>query len=279
MSRTVRWPLSDIAATRLVRLPNSRAPRIGASRVSPTMRLALATTLLLACGSTPETPEVPLRVAAAASLTDVVPALVRELSLGPVEVHFDASSTLARQIEAGDDVDVFLSADARWAEHLVREGFADEGSAVSFATNRLVVVVARETTDAPRTLAELAALEHVAVAGAEVPAGRLARAALEHEGVRARLEPRLVDAPNVRGALAWVARGEAEAAIVFATDALIEPAVRVAFDVPAGDHPPAIDVGLALRGGHTDSAQRFLDALRSPRGRAVLAAAGFGPPP
>lgn len=240
------------------------------------MRFALVTTLLLACSSQSAPAERPLRVAAASSLTDVLPVLARELDLGPIDAHFDASSALARQIEAGDEVDLFLSADARWAEHLVDAGLAD--GPTPFATNRLVVVVPA-TAASPTTLAELATLEHVAVAGAEVPAGRLARAALERAGILATIEPRLVDAPNVRGALTWVTRGEAEAAIVFATDARVEPAVRVAFEVPSSDSPPAVDVGVVVRGDHEAEARAFLEGLTSPRAREVLAAAGFGPPP
>ena len=188
--------------------------------------ILLAAALAVACGPA-DHPQRPLRVAAASSLTNVLPTLVRELGLEPAELRFEASSTLARQIEAGDEVDVFLSADARWADHLIEVGLADPADRTAFASNRLVVVVPRDESSLPTRLGDLRALPHVAVAGPDVPAGRLAREALAHEAVLVDADGWLVDAPNVRGALAWVALGEAEAAIVFQTDAQIEPAVRL----------------------------------------------------
>jgi molybdate transport system substrate-binding protein len=233
--------------------------------------------IVLALGCAPPAPPpADLSVAAASSLTDVVPRIADAQHVR-VEGHFEASSALARQIEAGAPVDVFLSADEAWADHVIAAGFAGIDDRVAFATNHLVVVVAAGTGTRPSSLADLATLEHVAVAAAEVPAGRIARAALTHAGVLDSVH--LVDAPNVRGALAWVTRGEAEAAIVYATDARVEPAVVVAFEVPEGAAPSAIDVAVALHGDHRAAALAFVHALRSPESQAVLAAAGFGPPP
>lgn len=233
--------------------------------------------VLVGCAP-PAPPPADLSVAAASSLTDVVPAIAAAQHVR-VEGHFDASSALARQIEAGAPVDVFLSADEAWADHVVAAGFAGASDRVPFATNHLVVVVPSSTTTAPASLSDLAPMEHVAVAAAEVPAGRIARAALTHEGLLATMTPRLVEAPNVRGALAWVTRGEAQAAIVYATDARVEPAVRVAFEIPAEAAPAVVDVAIALHGDHRDAALAFVRALRSPESQAVLLAAGFGPPP
>jgi molybdate transport system substrate-binding protein len=233
--------------------------------------------LLIGCAP-PGPPPADLSVAAASSLTDVVPAIGRAQGLR-VEGHFDASSSLARQIEQGAPVDVFLSADEQWADHVIAAGFASESDRVAFATNHLVVVVPVTTTHRPTSLASLAGLDHVAVAAAEVPAGRLARQALQHAGVLDALESHLVDAPNVRGALSWVARGEADAAFVYATDARIEPDVVVAFEVPADAVPPIVDVAVALHGEHRAAALAFVRALASPASQAELARAGFGPPP
>lgn len=207
-----------------------------------------------------------------------MPAIARAQGLR-VEGHFDASSSLARQIEEGAPVDVLLSADQAWADHVIAAGFAGEADRVVFATNRLVVVVPLTTTNRPTSLADLESLDHLALAAAEVPAGRLARAALAHAGVLDALDTHLVEAPNVRGALSWVARGEAEAAIVYATDARMEPDVVVAFEVPADAAPPALDVAIALHGDHRAAALAFVQALRSPASQTILAQAGFGPPP
>jgi molybdate transport system substrate-binding protein len=241
------------------------------------VRLVVCLVLLLGCAP-PRPPPADLGIAAASSLTDVLPQIARAQGT-TIEPHFDASSSLARQIEAGSPVDVFLSADEAWADHVIAAGFAGPDDRVVFATNHLVVVVPREASTRPSALGDLARYEHVAVAAAEVPAGRIARAALAHEGALDAVTPHLVDAPNVRGALAWVVRGEAEAAIVYATDARVEPEVVVAFEVPEGAAAPAIDVAVALHGDHYAAARAFVEALRSPPSQSALAAAGFGPPP
>lgn len=232
----------------------------------------------LACGETRASEgAVTLDVAAASSLTEVVPRLASELGT-PVTPHFDASSALARQIELGGGSDVLLSADEAWADHVVAAGLADPEDRVAFATNHLVVVVPRGDTSI-HALADLAHAEHVAVAATEVPAGRLARTALEHAGLLDSVAPHLVEGPNVRAALAWVTRGEADAALVYATDARVEPSVDVALEISSELAPPAIDVALALHGPRHDAARRFVLGLRSSAAQRALAEAGFGAPP
>ena len=239
--------------------------------------LALVLVFVGSCAP-PAPPPADLSVAAASSLTDVVPSIASAQHVR-VEGHFDASSALARQIEVGAPVDVFLSADDAWADHVIAAGFAGASDRVAFATNHLVVVVPAGATSVPGSLSDLVALEHVAVAAAEVPAGRIARAALTHEGLLDVMTARLVDVPNVRSALAWVTRGEAQAAIVYATDARVEPQVRVAFEIPVEAAPAVVDVAVALHDDHREAALAFVHALRSPESQAVLLAAGFGPPP
>ena len=234
--------------------------------------------MALACGEPAPASEAPaLEVAAAASLTEVAPRLAETLSV-PVEARFDASSVLARQIELGAEADVFLSADETWADHVIAAGLADPSDRVPFATNHLVVVVPHGASTI-HTLADLAGAEHVAIAAAEVPAGRLARTALARAGMLESLSPHLVEGANVRAALAWVTRGEAEAALVYATDARVEPGVDVALEISSALAPPAVDVAVALHGPRHDSARAFVTSLRGAEARAVLAEAGFGPPP
>ncbi len=242
------------------------------------IRLPCWPLLLLAGCAPPAAPPADLYVAAASSLTEVVPRIASAQRVR-VEPYFEASSSLAPQIENGAPVDVFLSDDEAWADHVIGAGFADASDRVPFATQRLVVVVPATAVSRPADLAGLASLEHVAVAAAEVPAGRAARAALAHEGLTDAMTPRLVDAPDVRGALASVVRGEAEAAIVHATDARVEPAVAVAFEIPAAIAPPIVDVALALHGDHRAAALAFVHSLREPASQAILAEAGFGPAP
>jgi molybdate transport system substrate-binding protein len=112
---------------------------------------------------------------------------------------------------------------------------------------------------------------------ASVPAGRYAQAALTSLGVWAGVEKRLAAADNVRTALAFVARGEAPLGIVYATDARVEPRVRIVDVFPPSTHE-AITYPAAATGMGSAGAEAFLQFLRGPRGQAIFATAGFGKP-
>jgi molybdate transport system substrate-binding protein len=234
-----------------------------------------------ACGVAESDGDV-VRVAAAASLTDVMQraANVYEQSgRGRVRLDLGASSTLARQIEAEAPCDLFVSASAEWGARV----HAARGDAppVALAGNRLVLVVPVDAA-APQIppferLGE-GSFERLALADpSHVPAGVYAAAALDAAGVHRAVRDRLVPAPDVRIALAYVVRGEADAAIVYATDARSEPRVRVLYEIPERLHAPIRYVLVPLA-GRRKAADAFAQFLVSDEGRAVFAAFGFSAP-
>ncbi|MSP61126.1 MAG: molybdate ABC transporter substrate-binding protein [Myxococcales bacterium] len=222
-----------------------------------------------------------LQVWAAASLSEVLPPVAAAFHArgGPsVTLVFDASSRLARQIEAGAPADAFFSADAGWMDHLAGRDLLAAGRRSDLLGNRLVVIVPVDSTFIPASPAELASpsVTRIALAGATVPAGRYARAALESAGVWAQLEERVIAGDNVRTTLAWVARGAVPAGVVYATDALVEPRVKVAFAFPSSSHPAIVYPAAVIRASQrSDEAKRFLAFCRGPEARAIFAAAGF----
>ncbi len=227
----------------------------------------------------------PLTVLAAASLTEAlqeVGAAWERQGNGPVTFSFDASSRLARQVEAGVPADVFVSADLAWMDTLEDKGLVAPGSRVVLLGNTLVAVVRQDAAFVPASPADLAnpAIRHLALAGENVPAGRYARAALRSLGAWDAVEGRVVSGDDVRTTLAWVAGGEAEAGVVYGTDAEVEPRVRVAFTFPAGSHPAITYPAAVLQGSaHPDDARRFVAFCTSEEARALFAAQGFLPAP
>jgi molybdate transport system permease protein len=163
-----------------------------------------------------------------------------------------------------------------------------EGTRVDLLGNELVVVVPARagsggdspgqeafTLDSPGDLLS-PLVRRLGVAGESVPAGRYGRAALEWAGVWEGIEARVVRGANVRGTLEWVALGEVDAGIVYRTDALAEPRVRVAFAFPEGSHPPITYPAAVLAGAsHPGSAQAFLEFCRTPEAGAIFEGAGF----
>ncbi len=226
----------------------------------------------------------PLRVFAAASLTEVVQELGRGFAGARVEPSFGASSVLARQIRDGAPADVFLSASPDWIDFLRRSGALD-GAPVVVAHNRLVAVApprsplaARGVSGPAALLAALGPDGRVAVADPGVPAGEYARAALERLGLLAAFTPHLVGQEDVRAVLHAVERRALDAGFVYATDATVAD-VEVLFAFDPATHPPIEIQAAVLRAApHPVAARRFLDDLRSGPARAVLERAGFAVP-
>lgn len=259
---------------------------LGASRRARRLCVSLFVALLaVASGSgraeTSDRPTAPLRVAAAASSTEVVEALAKDFEAGRVETSFGASSDLARQIRDGAPADVFISASPDWIDFL-REAGALAGEPVVIARNALVCVatqggaLVRMGARDPRGLLEqLAPGDGVAIADEGVPAGEYARRALAGLGLLAGFEPRLVGQKDVRAVLHAVEQGELVAGFVYSTDAKIAR-VETLFRLDPATHPPIEYHAVVLRNARDrDAAQRFVAHLKRDAARARLSAAGF----
>jgi molybdate transport system substrate-binding protein len=200
-----------------------------------------------------------------------------------VRFSFAASSTLARQVEAGAPADLVALASAAWSDYLAERGLIRPGSRISPIGNRLALVAptdsAAELTDPPSAAEVLAALgPHGRLAigdPAHVPAGIYARQALDFLGLWHALASHLAHADNARAALALVAHGEAPLGIVYATDARAVPGVRVLRLLPQDSHTPILYTFAAVTGGNERKAMDFLSFLSSPEGLAIFARHDF----
>ncbi len=241
------------------------------------MFLALVAVALVAMPVLAQTrPEADLLVLAPSSMADVLPRVVdgwTSRGRATPALSFDATSRIAPQADGNPTVSVFVSADRAWMRWLEDRGRVDPARVREVARNRLVIV----TPAADRSVHgpdDLRAVGRIALAGEDVPAGRYARSALEARGVWAEVEGSVVRGGSVRGALEWVARGEAGAGIVYRTDAVSEPRVRIAHTFPPADHP-AIGYYAAPLEGAPEPAAAFVDFLASPEAAAVFAEEGF----
>jgi len=222
-------------------------------------------------------------VFAAASLKEALDEAVRpfEAATGnKVVVSYAASSVLAKQIEAGAPAALFISADLDWMGYLDARGLLRAGTRRNLLGNDLVLIAPRDArvslAIAPRfDLAGALGGGRLAIADpGSVPAGKYARAALEFQGVWPSVEKHLAPAENVRGALAMVSRGAAPLGIVYGTDALADPGVRVVATFPSGTYP-AIVYPLAELKGAGATAHQLAQHLASPAARPVWERHGF----
>lgn len=262
------------AGGQAVRSP--RAPRCSRIRALPLL-LALA----LAGGAFAQT----IVVSAASSLTESFQELVAIFEArhegAQVDLNFGGSSTLAAQITQGAPVSVFASANEAQMNVVVAAGLV-EGEPSEFARNRLVVVTPPGSP--VRALEDLAAEGVTLVlAGPEVPVGAYARAALNRMNAvfgagfeRAALANVVSEEFNVRLVAAKIELGEADAAIVYATDAIVVRGVETIRIDDAVNVPTSNPIAVIKDGPHLELARAFVALVLSAEGQALLATYGFG---
>lgn len=223
-----------------------------------------------------------LTVFAAASLTDAMKeiggAYVKATGV-KVSFNFAASNLLARQIDEGAPADLFLSADEASMDWLERRRRLAPGTRRSLLSNILVVVVPSDSTLKLTRIEDLAGPRVRVLALAEpqtVPAGIYAKQYLQSKKLWTRLIDRIVPTENVRAALAAVAGGNAEAGIVYKTDAALSNKVKIAFEVPVAEGPRiSYPVAVIAESTRLPAARKLLAYLESEAALAVFRRFGF----
>lgn len=228
---------------------------------------------LAGCGPA-EPPKPTVSAFVASSAATVVESLATRFGQAEgisVEVHSGSSATLAKQAMSGATMHLFLSADRRWMDELVKAGRIDDSEVSDLLANRLVMVAAPGTTLDPSKPDSLRAVRRFAIGDpATVPVGRYAKEALEKAGWWSMVEPTLVTLPDARAVVNLVESGEAEAAVIYASDAQASPSLRrVAFFPGEAVYP------IAIAKVADSAARRFLGFLQGADARAAFEAAGF----
>jgi molybdate transport system substrate-binding protein len=195
---------------------------------------------------------------------------------------FGSSGQLAAQIEHGAPVDLFIAASPVELERLAIGEHIDRKTRTTLAGNRLVLMVPKGAT-LPADFAGLAAPRFARIAIGNprtVPAGRYARQALVATGIADRVDSRLVYAENAVQIVDLVKRGEADAAVIYATDAREggnSPGPTL--EIPAALHAPILCEGAVVDGAVAGArAAAFLKFLASAAGREIFVKHGFVAP-
>jgi molybdate transport system substrate-binding protein len=238
-------------------------------------RLAVAALLALVLvlpGSV--TGATPITVLAATSLTQVFP----RISATP-RYSFAGSDQLALQIRQGAPADVYAAASPKYTKLLYRDGFLLKP--VVFATNKLILLVPESNPASIRTVYDLRrAGVKLVVGDATVPIGTYTRQILDRLGITAAVLKNVVSQEaDVKGIVTKVALGEADAGLVYRTDAKAVASRTRTIALPDWAQP-AIRYELAVvkTSAHLPAARAFVKRVVSKRGRALLAKAGFGLP-
>jgi len=254
--------------------------RIG---MRPLAALLLGFLFIIGCNRTGENPKgsEPVTAFVGAGTKDAVQEIAAAFKSdknGDVKIIADASSKLATQIVQEAPAQVFLSANEMWADFVKEKGFAQE--TVPLLGNSLVIVTPKGNPAGIRDAEDLTkgTLKRLAIAGPTVPAGIYARQALNKLKLWDALVAgkKVVPGDNVRITLTYVERGEAEAGIVYATDAKISDKVEVVFTFPADAHDPIRFPLVLLKAGNASTSGRaFFEYLQSGKAKEIFAKHGF----
>ncbi|MDO5068310.1 MAG: molybdate ABC transporter substrate-binding protein [Propionibacteriaceae bacterium] len=247
----------------------------------------LALLLVSACGSpssptTSETPAAPMSPAssvasdqdttgvvvfAAASLNKVFP------EIAPATYSFDGSSGLVDQMKGGAPADVFASADKKNMDKAVEADLID-GEPVMFATNHLVLITPSDNPAGITGLDSSLEGKKLVICAAEVPCGAATVKLAEKVGIT--LTP-VSEESKVTDVLGKVSSGEADAGLVYATDASSAKDKVTAIQIPGADEDPNTYWIAKLKGAKEPAGADAFIARITGEGAAVLARYGFGP--
>ena len=225
-----------------------------------------------------------IRISVPASMTDAVKELAAQFTASGHQVtivpNFGPSGTLAKQIVEGAPVDLFISANQKWMTYLRDEKRIDPASEKILATNTLVFVGAKNP--AVTKLTDITGLGRIAMGSPKsVPAGEYAAQALDKAGIYTQLEQerKLVLAKDVRQALTYADRGEADGAFVYKTDALRATSAVILFAVPQELYEKiTYPIALTVDGAKKEQARAFHRFLTGPQALPVLRKFGFSAP-
>lgn len=260
------------------------------------MRKLMFVSAILACivsavGVRPAAAGKTLTVFAAASLTEtlkqVEPIFEKAHPGLDVRLNMAASSRCRIQIEQGAPADVFLSANTSNMDPLVGAGRVEKPAI--FAHNRVLIIAPKSNPAGVKSPADLAKSGiKLVTCSPEVPIGKYTRIVIDKmeasgeygSNFKARVLSNIVsEEPNVKGIVAKVRLGEADAGVCYASD--VTPAVRPDVKVVGipdemnviGDYPIAVVKG----GSQKALAREFMAFMLSDRGQSILAENGFIP--
>ena len=231
-----------------------------------------------------------LTVFAAASLTDAFTEIGQNFeAVNPgvtVTFNFAGSQALRTQIEEGAPADVFASANKTEMDNAIKGSFIAEDAPQIFLNNKLVVILPADSADAVSKLEYLANPGvKIVLAAEDVPVGKYARQALDTmngsfgSDFKDRVLANVVsNEDNVKQVVAKIQLGEADAGIVYTSDAVAAPELKT-IEIPAELNVIAkYPIAKLTQSPNSDLADAFIAYVLSSEGQAVLQKWGFAPP-
>lgn len=194
---------------------------------------------------------------------------------------FGSSGDLARQIEAGADADIFISADTKWSKYLDEKKLVQKNTETNFASNDLVLIASPKAKTGfkfPDKLFEAIGDGYLAMGDPKpVPAGKYGQEALEHHKLWEKISgaKKIAFYPDVRKTLNAVETSQADFGIVYKTDALLSKSVKVVYTFKKDSHSPIDYPVCAIAGKNKKETGAFLKFLSKKESKKIREKYGF----
>lgn len=240
--------------------------------------VAVLIALVCTCYSSAQTS---LTVSAAASLTNALAETEAIYEHGHENIEFSnnfgSSGTLAAQIDQGAPVDIFISAAAKPMDDLAANGLIVTGTRRNLLRNTLVLIAPLDSKLRDFQGLTDKSIRVIALGDpAGVPAGQYGKQTLLSFHLWEQLSAKFVLGKDVRQVLTYVETGNADAGLVYATDAQASGKVRVVATAPESAHEPIVYPAAVVKGSRNEDASRkFVEFLRSPTAQAIFVKHGF----
>jgi molybdate transport system substrate-binding protein len=255
-------------------------PKAGgiARRICVCLAMMVMAVYLSACHAPPSAT---LTLSVAASLEDAIVEVEADYNRSHAAIdfrnNFGSSGTLAREIEEGAPVDVFFAAASKPVDDLDAKGLVAPGTRHDLLRNQLVLIAPQDSK--LRDFKGLAdrSIRFIALGDpGSVPAGQYGRQTLRALDLFDKIGAKLVLGKDVRQVLTYVETGNADAGLVYSTDAETSGKVRVVAVAPESTHDPIVYPAVVLKSSRDpEDARKFIEFLGSPAAQAIFIKRGF----
>lgn len=250
-------------------------------KISLCIIMAIGMLSLLFVGCTNNKEEKTLTVSIAASLQkpmEKIAANFEKENGVKIQYNVGASGTLKKQISDGADVDLFFSANTKYAKELIDEGLVNKDEAYKILNNQLVLIENNDYNKPINSLEDLKNVEGKIAIGeiSTVPAGQYAKESLEKVGVYKDIEDKLVSARSVTNVKTYVENGEANLGFVYKTDALDLKNSKIVYEVPNDYHKPIeYELCLLKNSKNNKEAKKLIEYLKGEESKNIFSEYGF----
>jgi len=239
-------------------------------------------TLVVGCTKEEKPVSVNLNISAAASLKDAMNEIKQlyetENKGSTLTINYGSSGTLQQQIEQGAEVDLFISAAAKQMDALATKDLIVKDTRKDLLQNDVVLIVPKNSSKIT-SFNDLTTDKNTKLALGEpkaVPAGQYAEEVFTKLGILDKVKSKAVYGKDVKEVLTWVETENADAGVVYATDAKVSDKVKVVATAPSDSHSPVIYPAAIIKASkQVDAAKDFMKFLNSSKAKAIFEKYGF----